>query len=98
MSVSVNDRFSTFTTDSINPPEAIVANTLCRRVTIQENGDSTQDYQVRMLSASSNPIKRQAGLPFTFSGDAGHRYLPGETVGWVETLAGSITMLQIEEF
>lgn len=92
-----DDPFSTFSVDNINPPEAVVANTFCRSVTIVENGASTQDYQVRKLSTNSNPIKRYAGQSFTFSADDNTYFQPGQTVGFVETLAGSITMAQIEE-
>lgn len=91
------DPFLTFSTDAINPPETISAQTVCRKVTIVET-DATQDYQVRKLSTSSNAIKRLAGTPFTFNAPAGTVFIAGQTVGFVETLAGSITMQQIEEF
>jgi hypothetical protein len=92
------DPFTTSTTDNVNPPESIVAVTFCNRVTIQENGDATQDYQVRRASTSSHPLKRLAGTPFTFSAERGSFWKPGDTVGFVETLTGSITMLQVEEY
>lgn len=92
------DPLSTFSTDNVNPPEAVVAKTSCRRVTIRENGGSTQAYNVRKASATSNAISMLAGEPYTFNVDAGAIFKPGDTVGWVETTAGSITMAQIEEF
>lgn len=90
------DHLSTFVTDNVNPPEGVVTKTYCRRVTVRENGGATQDFNVRKESTSSNPIHMLAGEPYTFT-DGGRLMAPGETVGFVETLAGSITMMQIEE-
>lgn len=95
--MATGDPFLTFSVDNVGPAESIVAQTHCRRITIHEP-DATQDYQVRKLSATSTPLKRLAGTPFTFNAPGGGAFRAGDTVGWVETLAGSATFESIEEW
>ena len=92
------ETFFTFTTDSVDPPETIRANTDCRRVTVQENGDATQVLRLRRLSATSNPIKLSPGQSFTFVAPSGTFYKPNDVVGYISTVSGSAEICQIEEF
>lgn len=91
------DPYLTLTVDNVGLPEQIIAQTHCRRITIHEP-DGTQDYQVRKISATSIPLKRLAGTPFTFNAPGGGAFRAGDVVGWIETLLGSISLQQIEEW
>jgi hypothetical protein len=91
------DPYQVITVDNVGQPEQIVANTHCRRVTVQEP-DATQDYNVRKVSATSTALKRLAGTPFTFNAPDGGTFRAGDVVGWIETLTGSAPFEVIEEW
>jgi hypothetical protein len=91
-----SDPQSTFITDSVGQPEPVTVVTPCNRVTIFENGNASQDYRVRLKSATNTPITHTMGSATIFISRGG-LFKPGEIVGYTETITGSITMAQIEE-
>jgi len=87
--------FSTYAIDNTKL-YAVIANTYCRRVVVQENYDSanppTADLE-QYNPDGSGPVLIPKGTPAVFSKGP---YTPGTQVGSIETVSGSITVQQIE--
>lgn len=91
------DPISTFAIDNAGP-YTVTANSYCRRVEIRENikSDSppTADLQQYKPFNSSTPIYIPKGTSAIFARDV--KWWPGDKVGAINTVAGSITVAQIE--
>jgi hypothetical protein len=94
--MSIGDRTKTFTVDNAGSPEPIQVQSYCRQVTIYENNQAgTTDYIVHVPSAVSAGVTKPAGSKAIISD--GTRYSPGDTIGYVETVSGSVTFAQEEQ-
>ena len=93
---------STFTVNNIGSPEAVVATCACRTVTIGEDpsvtGWPTTDFLITGNESGSGAIQRPAGTQWTFEDPLLRRgFKPGDIVGYVETVTGSTTFIQVEQ-
>lgn len=89
----------TFAIDNLGPYN-VVAQSYCRRIVVQENYDSanppTADLKMYIPFGSAAPVAVRVakGTPAIFNAEG--VYSPGQTVGQIQTSAGSITVQQIE--
>lgn len=93
---------STFTTDAIGSPEPVTTTIRCRKIVIAP-ADGASDYVFRAPNASSTAITKFAGASTVIErpspgqyqvgsyGDTGY-YEAGETVAYVESVSGTITI------
>ncbi len=89
---------TTFTTDNVGNPEAVTADISCQRITIREQGAAgTTDYFVRAPTMTDAQYRKVAGESTTFTAPPGALFQQGDTVGYVETVSGTITMSKICE-
>lgn len=94
--MALGDRTKTFTVDNAGNPEPVTVQTYCRQVTIYENNQAgTTDYIVHIPFAASSGVTKPAGSKMIIAD--GHLYSPGDTVGYVETVSGSVTFAQEEQ-
>jgi hypothetical protein len=95
-------RTTTFTVNNVSDPEPIIVGSFCREVRIQEDpgiGSTwpTTDYNVYGTGDVSTAVRKIAGTTFTITRvPLQGCFAPGEIVGYIETVAGSTTFLQIE--
>jgi hypothetical protein len=81
----------------------IIAVTRCGAVTVQETGQaSSTDFLVAFPNSNSGPKTCAAGREYTFSlagpnNNLGAQFLPGQTVGWLKTLVGSVNFDVVEQ-
>lgn len=91
------DPITTFAIDN-GGPYNVVARSYCRRIEIRENYNSqnppTADLQQFKPAGSSTPAAVSKGTSAIFTTLT--TFYPGQVVGAVNTLAGSITVAQIE--
>ncbi len=87
----------TFTVDAVGNPEAVIVPTSCRSVEVREQGDPTTDYFVRAPNNNSPQHRRFAGSATIFRARGNRVFQPGETVGYLETVAGSVTFSAITD-
>jgi hypothetical protein len=78
----------------------IVAQTVCKRITVQENYDSanppTADYMIAQPAGGTQALVSK-GVPFVFTPPVGTQWFyPTNVVGDIETVSGSITLQQVE--
>ena len=98
------DPISTFAIDNAGPnPNGsynVVANSYCRRITIQENYDSANppsaDLQQFIPATSSTPARVAKGTPAIFTPLSDLYFTPRQIVGAIKTSSGSITVQQVE--
>ena len=93
---------STFTVNNVLDPEPVIVTSMCRSVTIGEDpgvaGWPNSDYRVKGTAADSALTTQPAGTRFTFERRTGQpAYSPGQIIGYVETVTGSTTFLQVEQ-
>ncbi|KKL22761.1 hypothetical protein LCGC14_2432170 [marine sediment metagenome] len=79
----------TLTVDAAGNPEAVVVPTSCKSVEVREQGDPTTDYFVRAPGIANAQHRRFAGSATIFRA-IGRMFQPGEIVGYLETVAGSV--------
>lgn len=90
------DRTKTFTVDNAGNPEPIQVQSYCRSVTIYENNQAgTTDYILHIPAMGSSGVTKPAGSKAVISRDA--QWYPGDIVGYVETVSGSVTFAQEEQ-
>lgn len=102
------DPNSTFAIDNTQVYN-VTANSVCRRIVVQENYDSanvpTADLLQYRPATSSTPTRVAKGTPAIYTkGGTGAGstpisagwYTPGEVAGGIKTSAGSITVQQVE--
>ncbi|KKN00376.1 hypothetical protein LCGC14_1138510, partial [marine sediment metagenome] len=80
-----------FTVDNLTTPEAVVVPVSCTSVEVREQGDPTTDYFVRAPTTTSPQHRRFAGSATIFRAHRGRVFQPNEIVGYLETVAGSVT-------
>lgn len=76
----------------------IVAQTICERITVQENYDSANPPSADLLvaqPAGGTQALVSKGVPFVFT-PQGKWFYPTNIVGDIETVSGSITLQQVE--
>lgn len=77
----------------------VIAGTNCKAVQVIENpfGTATTDYYV-VRRTTENPVTIKAGIDFIFRPIGGRRYYqPGEIVGYVKAVSGSMTMARMDQ-
>jgi len=86
--------------NDVGDPEAIVAVTVCRKITVGEERAvadyPTTDFRVRKGAMNTEGTVLLAGLSYTFESSPGRFFQPGDVVGWVETLSGASDFYQDE--
>lgn len=86
-----------FTVDAVGDPEAVVVPVACKIVEVREQGDPTTDYFVRAPAITDPQHRRFAGSATIFRAPVGRLFQDGETVGYLETVAGSVTFSGITD-
>ena len=86
-----------FTVDAAGNPEAVVVPTSCKSIEVREQGDPTTDYFVRAPTITSPQHRRFAGSATIFRARGKRTFQPGEIVGYLETVAGSVTFSGITD-
>ena len=86
-----------FTVDAAGDPEPVVVPISCKSIEVREQGDPTTDYFVRAPDKASPQHRRFAGAATIFRAYGGRVFQPGETVGYLETVAGSVTFSGITD-
>lgn len=91
----------TYAIDAAGPYDVIVRGVQpCRRVTIQEKYDSTNpptaDLKQYMPKGNTDFALVAKGTPAIFSAPTGGSFYPGQTIGQIQTVSGSITVQQQE--
>jgi len=86
-----------FTVDNVGGPEAVVVPIACKIVEVREAGDPTTDYFVRAPSTTDPQHRRFAGSATIFRALHGQTFQPNETVGYLETVAGSVNFSGITD-
>jgi len=95
-------RTTTFTVNNVGDPEPIICGSFCREIRLQEDPSigvswPTTDYKVYGTGEISTAIQKLAGTTFTITRVPMQGcFSPGEIVGYIETVTGSTTFLQIE--
>ena len=79
----------TLTVDAAGDPEPVIAPVACKVLEVREQGDPTTDYFVRAPNKTSPQHRRFAGSATIFRA-VGRMFQPLETVGHLETVAGSV--------
>lgn len=90
--------YSTYSIDN-SGPYAVTAQTYCRRIAVQENYDSDNPPTANLQQFNpdqSGPILVVLGSPAIFSACGDSRFYPGQIVGYINTVSGSITVAQAE--
>ncbi len=87
----------TLTVDAAGDPEAVSTPVACKTLEVREQGDPTTDYFVRAPNKTSPQHRRFAGSATIFRAPAGRMFQPGEIVGYLETVAGSVTFSGITD-
>jgi len=85
-----------FTVDAAGDPEAVTVPVACRSIEVREQGDPTTDYFVRAPSKTNPQHRRFAGSATIFRA-VGRMFQPSEIVGYLETVAGSVTFSGITD-
>ena len=80
----------TLTVDAVGDPEPVIAPIACKTLEVREQGDPTTDYFVRAPSKTHPQHRRFAGSATVFRAPEGRMFQPLETVGHLETVAGSV--------
>jgi hypothetical protein len=89
---------NTFTVDNVGNPEAVTADIACSKITVREQGAAgTTDYNVRAPSMTDAVYRKVAGESTVFQAPPGVLFQPGDAVGYLETLSGSVTFSKICE-
>lgn len=87
-----------FTVDNVGNPEAVTADQTCRKITIREQGAAgTTDYFVRAPTSTDAQYRKVAGESTVFEAYGNNLFQQGDTVGYVETVSGSVTFSKICE-
>lgn len=91
----------TYAIDAGGPYDVVVRGVLhCRRVTVQEQYDSvtppTTDLRQYMPKGNADVAFIAKGTPAVFSAPTGGSFYPGQTIGQIQTVTGSITVQQQE--
>jgi hypothetical protein len=95
--MATGDRTKTFTVDAAGNPEPITVQSYCMKVVIYEDAQAgTTDYILHVPAMASSGVTKPAGSKAEIS--RGERYVPGDIVGYVETVSGSVTFAQEEWF
>lgn len=91
------DQTKTFTVDAAGDPEPIIVQSYCMKVVIYENNQAgTTDYILHAPLMTSTGVTKPAGSKAEVS--RGYRYEPGQIAGYVETVSGSVTFAQEEQW
>jgi len=86
----------TFTVDAAGDPEVVTAPVACKTLEAREQGDPTTDYFVRAPNKTSPQHRRFAGSATIFRA-VGRMFQPGEPIGYLETVSGSVTFSGITD-
>lgn len=79
-------------------PEPIIISVSCAIVVIYENGQvATTDYRVMAPNSASPAVLRPAGAKTEFRAPWGSMFREGQTIGYVETVSGTVTFAQEED-
>lgn len=90
-------RTKTFTVDNAGDPEPITVQSYCMKVVVYENAQAgTTDFILRVPFIDSPGVTKPAGSKAEIS--RGERYVPGDIVGYIETVSGSVTFAQEEQW
>ena len=77
---------------------SVIPNTVCKRISVQENYDSssspTADLLQKIPASAASAVKVAKGLPAIYT--SATFFQPGVAVGMIRTSAGSITVQQVE--
>lgn len=77
----------------------VIAQTWCRRIQVQENYNSTSAPTADLLMArpaGATQVNIVKGTTAIFTASTHAHFTPGQVVGDIETVSGSITVQQIE--
>lgn len=92
-----NERTKTFTVDNAGNPEPIIVQSYCRKVTVYENNQAgTTDYILHIPQMASVGVTKPAGSKAEIEPESELRYSPGQTIGYIETVTGSVSFAQEE--
>lgn len=87
-----------FTCNAVGDPEAVVAQDMCRRITVGEDpsvgGYPTTTFNVRKPGKTDTPRRIPLQGSYTFYNPQG--FQPGTIAGYVDLPSGSTTMFQDE--
>jgi hypothetical protein len=90
-----------FTVDAIGSPEAVVAQSWCRKIMLRENNQDAATllpFQIRIPDATSPAVRCVAGATLIIKAVEGKRpFFQGDIVGYIETLSGSAVFAQTED-
>ena len=100
---STGNATNTFSIDNTQRYQ-VIAQTYCRRIVVQENYDSANPPTADLLMAipaGATQILVAKGTPAIFAAPklangGGDLFDPGQIAGDIETVAGSITVQQVE--
>src|ERR1700688_2847542 len=99
------DATTTYAIDNAGPNADgsynVAAQTYCKRIVVQENYNSvtapSADLLQKMPSTAANFVNITKGTPAIFTAvGLGNGFAPGQVVGSIKTVSGSITVQQIE--
>lgn len=91
------DKTKTFTVDNAGNPEPITVQSYCMKVVVYENDQAgTTDFILHVPLMASSGVTKPAGSKAEIS--RGYRYEPGDIAGYVETVTGSVTFAQEEQW
>ncbi len=82
---------------------AVIAATRCNEIAVQETAQaSSTDFLVAFPNNTNGPKTCAAGREYIFSqagpnNKLGAQFLPGQTVGWLKTLIGSVNFDVVEQ-
>ncbi len=87
----------TFSVDNVGNPEPVVAQGPYRKIVVREQGAAaTTDYFLRQPYNTSPLVRKVAGESTLFDAGEGNRFQAGQTIGYLETVTGTVTFSQEE--
>lgn len=99
--MALADPCTTYAIDS-GGPYNVIANSFCNRIEVRENFNSvtppTADLKQYRPAGSLTPVNIPLGTSAIFTPYTGQNdgFKPGQVVGQIQTVSGSITVAQIE--
>lgn len=89
----------TFSVDNVGNAEPIIAQSNCQKILLCENARAaTTDFNVYAPRRTDPAIRYAAGEICTFESpfNFNNFYKSGQTVGYIETITGTVTFRQLE--
>jgi hypothetical protein len=89
---------STASFDNVGNPDPVIAPVSCFKIELREQGAAaTTDYIVHAPTASDPGYRKLAGEATVFRALPGQMFQSGDTVGYLETVTGTVSFSLICE-